>query len=66
MALLPKLSSGTGGGGIFGGICNVPPKGLSGPNMALAGLALELWVLLEVKDPPFDGFLGRVGCWTLE
>ena len=43
---------------------NIPPKGLSGPSIALAGLALELCVRLEVNEPPLDVLVvfGTAGC----
>ena len=45
-------------------ILYVPPKGLSGPSIALAGLALELCVRLEVNEPPFEVLVvfGTAGC----
>ena len=42
----------------------IPPKGLSGPSIALAGLALELCVRLEVNEPPLEVLVvfGTAGC----
>ena len=56
---LPESSFGIGGGGILGG-----PGGTTGL-AAIAGLALELWVLLEVKEPPLETALD-IGCCMLE
>ena len=59
MTLPESGSFGIGGGGILGG-----PGGTTGL-AAIAGLALELWVLLEVKEPPLETALD-IGCCMLE
>ena len=51
---------GMGGGGIFGG--PLADTGLA----AIAGLALELWVLLEVSEPPWFETALDIGCCMLE
>ena len=51
---------GIGGGGIFGG--PLADTGLA----AIAGLALELWVLLEVSEPPWFETALDIGCCMLE
>ena len=51
---------GMGGGGIFGG--PLADTGLA----AIAGLALELCVLLEVSEPPWFETALDIGCCMLE
>ena len=55
-----KYILGMGGGGIFGG--PLADTGLA----AIAGLALELWVLLEVREPPWFETALDIGCCMLE
>ena len=58
--LIKMYILGMGGGGIFGG--PLADTGLA----AIAGLALELCVLLEVSEPPWFETALDMGCCMLE